>query len=92
MTITTEQIITAAPVLGALAAIWAVVSRPLKAFREISDGLKDLGERFTRMERTERLHGDMIYQMLDHMATNNNSGGMKTALDKYNEANRHEEA
>lgn len=35
---------------------------------------------------TEHLEfqSDMIYQMLDHMASNNNTGGMKDALDRYN--------
>jgi len=90
MTITTEQILMTASVLGALAAIWAVISKPFKAFREINEGLKRMDDRLTRMERTDKLHGDMIYQMLDHMSSNNNSGGMKAALDKYNETIRHE--
>ena len=35
---------------------------------------------------TEHLEfqSDMIYQMLDHMASNNNTGGMKKAMDEYN--------
>lgn len=32
---------------------------------------------------------DVTYQMLDHMATNNNTGGMKEVLNKYNEYGRH---
>ncbi len=38
-----------------------------------------------------RVQGDMTYQILDHMATHNNSGGMKAALDKYNSFYRHNE-
>lgn len=33
--------------------------------------------------------GDITYQMLDHMATNNNTGNMKKALDDYNDYFRH---
>lgn len=32
-----------------------------------------------------KMQGKMIYQMLDHMATNNNTGGMKKYLQEYSE-------
>ena len=35
------------------------------------------------------VQGDMVYQLLSHAATNNNSGGMRDALDKYNAYYRH---
>ena len=39
-------------------------------------------------EKTSRelnMQGKMIYQMLDHLATNNNTGGMKKYLQEYSE-------
>ena len=50
------------------------------------DGLKEV---FRNMQKDLDNHGDMIYRMLDHMATNNNTGNMKRCLDAYNEYNRH---
>lgn len=32
-----------------------------------------------------KMQGKMIYQMLDHMATNNNTGGMRKYLQEYSE-------
>ena len=48
---------------------------------------KDIGEikkDVSELKSNDATNGDMIYQILDHLATNNNSGGMKAALDKYN--------
>ena len=50
------------------------------------DGLR---EDFRNIQKDVTNHGDMIYRMLDHMATNNNTGNMKRCLDEYNEYNRH---
>lgn len=45
---------------------------------KLEDGLSDIKDHLG-------FQSDMIYQMLDHMASNNNSGGMKDALDRYNQ-------
>lgn len=37
------------------------------------------------MKSDLNMANDMLYQILDHMATNNNTGEMKRALDAYNE-------
>lgn len=37
-----------------------------------------------KLQESTDVQGDMIYAMLSHMATNNNTGGMQNALDKYN--------
>lgn len=44
---------------------------------EIKDSVKDLKE-------NDSIYGDMVYQILDHLATNNNTGEMKRALNQYN--------
>lgn len=49
-----------------------------KRLDKLDDGIADIKDHLA-------FQSDMIYQMLDHLATNNNSGGMKDALDRYNQ-------
>jgi len=51
--------------------------------------IKDIKEDVSDLKKNDQVNGDMIYQMLDHLATNNNTGEMKRALNKYNEYFRH---
>ena len=88
MTISTEQIVALASVIGALGVIWAVAKKPFDAIRNINTSLNTIKADMDELKTSVRLHGDMIYAILDHEATNNNTGGMKDALDKYNEAVR----
>lgn len=46
--------------------------------------LEKLDNAIERLTEATDIQGDMIYAMLSHMSTNNNTGGMKAALDKYN--------
>lgn len=46
--------------------------------------LEKLDDTIERLTEATDIQGDMIYAMLSHMSTNNNTGGMKAALDKYN--------
>lgn len=54
-----------------------------KDIEEIKSGVKGLQD-------SNQMNSDMIYQILDHLATNNNTGEMKRALDKYNAHFRHD--
>ena len=89
MTITSEQIIAIASVLGALAVIYGVVSKPFKALEELKKSVDNLSESMDEYKEVQDMQGDMIYQLLDHVSTNNNTGGMREALDKYNAFYRH---
>ena len=53
-----------------------------KDIEEIKSGVKGLQD-------GNQMNSDMIYQILDHLATNNNTGEMKRALDDYNAHFRH---
>ena len=53
-----------------------------KDIEEIKEGVKDLTD-------SNKMNSDMIYQVLDHLATDNNTGEMKRALDAYNKHFRH---
>lgn len=61
-------------VLAIITAFWVFTERVIKAYKDMMKPLKD----------DILMQSNMIYQILDHMATNNNSGGMKKALDEFN--------
>lgn len=89
ITITSQQIISLAAIIGAVTAIWAVVSKPFKAMRDISERLEKLDGKISTLSKSVETQGDMVYQLLDHAATNNNTGEMKRALSEYSAAYRH---
>lgn len=88
-TITAQQILSAAALIGAVGGIWAVVSKPFKAMKDIGDRLSKMEEKLNKMSRSVEIQGDMIYQLLDHAATQNNTGEMQRCLDEYNATFRH---
>lgn len=46
--------------------------------------LEKLDEAIADIKDHLSFQSDMTYQILDHLATNNNSGGMKRVMDEYN--------
>lgn len=46
--------------------------------------INDIKESLDDLKRNDGVYGDMVYQILDHLATNNNTGEMKRALNQYN--------
>lgn len=89
ITITGQQVLAVAAFIGAISAIWAVVSKPFKELKVIADRLDKLDGKMTSLSRSVEIQGDMVYQLLDHAATNNNSGEMQRALTQYNATFRH---
>ncbi len=89
--------------IGGIVAVWGFVEKVIKPFKSINDSLLTIKQQNADKQRDiddiksvvdglkedVNKQGDMIYQMLDHMATNNNTGQMKRCLDAYNEYNRH---
>lgn len=61
-------------VLAIITAFWVFAERVTKAYKDTMKPLKD----------DILMLSNMTYQILDHMATNNNTGGMKKALDEFN--------
>lgn len=51
--------------------------------------IKDIKSDVNTLRENDKKNGDMIYTMLSHMATGNESGEMKRALNEYNEYFRH---
>jgi chorismate synthase len=56
----------------------------LKMLSNDKEHLTKLDNAIDKLQESTDIQGDMIYAMLSHMATNNNTGGMQSALDKYN--------
>lgn len=61
-------------VIALVTAFWVFTERVIKAYRDMMKPMKE----------DILMLSNMTYQILDHMATNNNSGGMKKALDDFN--------
>lgn len=51
--------------------------------------LADIKADVSDLKSNNQINGDMIYQMLDHLSTNNNTGEMSRALKQYNDFFRH---
>ena len=85
--ITLGQIIA---VIGVITALWVFTDKVIKAWNSALDNkLKPLYDKNESMQKDLDMLGDVCYQMLSHLATDNNTGGMKRALDDYNKYNRH---
>lgn len=88
-TISAQDIITLAAILAAVGGIYAVVSKPFKAMHDVKESLQKITEKVDNISEDQKMQGDMIYQLLSHAATNNNTGEMQRALNQYNEYFRH---
>ena len=89
MTITSDQIIMIAGLLGAIAVIWGIVSKPFKAINDIKDKVDKMSDDMNGIIEAQDVQSDMISALLTHAATNNNTGGMQEALDKFQSFYRH---
>lgn len=70
-------------------ALSTIISKYIDAKSGMAKDVKEIKENISVLKANDEKNGDMIYQMLDHLATNNNTGGMKKALDDYNTFFRH---
>ena len=79
--------------VGAITAICTMLSTIISKWIDAKSGMrkdvKDIKSDISDLKQNDKINGDMIYQMLDHLATTNNTGGMKKALNQYNEYFRH---
>lgn len=55
----------------------------------LAKDLKEIKADVSDLKSNDQINGDMIYQMLDHLATENNTGEMSRALKQYNDYFRH---
>ena len=85
-----SEAMTIALIGGFVSLCTALIPKMIDHKYGIGQDIKQIKEDVSTLKNNDKQNGDMIYQILDHLATNNNSGGMKKALDKYNEYFRHE--
>lgn len=80
-------------IIALITAVSTLLSTVLSKWIDYKSGMlkevKEIKQDIATLKANDEKNGDMIYQMLDHLATNNNSGGMKKALDEYNTFFRH---
>lgn len=62
----------------------AIIPKLLDNHFGIGKDIKDIKQDVCQLKKDTTMNSDMIYQILDHLATNNNTGEMKRALDQYN--------
>ena len=72
--ITIGQIVVA---VGSITALWLFCEKIIKSV----DGM--LTKKLSPMQKDVEMLSGVTYEILSHLATNNNTGGMKRALDKY---------
>lgn len=85
---TLAEIVSLCTALTALVGAYKVIQKPLKDRKDKDEKLdKTLSELSSWTKDSTKLmkfHSEMLYAMLNHMATNNATGEMRDALDKYN--------
>ena len=82
--------------LGQIVAGIAIITALISFYKLIVSGvdktfekhLMPLNDKMNKIDDKVNMLSDCIYQMLDHMQTNNNTGQMKRCLDEYNKWNR----
>lgn len=66
-----------------------IISKYIDYKSGLTKNIKDIKDDVSVLKKNDEVNGDMIYQMLDHLSTNNNTGQMKRALNDYNKYFRH---
>ena len=72
-----------------IALIGAIVSLGTAIIPKMMDNHYGMGKDIKDIKKDTTMNSDMIYQTLSHLSTNNNTGGMAEALNRYNEYFRH---
>lgn len=74
---------------GAVSLLINFGSKWLDSKNGIVKDIKEIKNSAAELKDTNSMNSDMIYQILDHLATENNTGEMKRALNEYNAHFRH---
>lgn len=76
--------------IGQIAVALATITAFWTFYQKVNKSIKDtFDEKLKPLKDDVSMISDVVYQMLDHMATNNNSGNMKQTLNEYNKYSRH---
>ena len=69
---------------GAVSLLVNFGSKWLDRKNGLTADISEIKNTVNELKDNDGIYGDMVYQMLDHLATNNNTGEMKRALNQYN--------
>ena len=67
----------------------AIIPKLIDHYSGTGKIVKDISKDVEQLKKDQEKTSDMVYQILDHMATSNNTGQMKRCLEQYNEYYRH---
>lgn len=67
----------------------AIIPKLIDNHYGMGKDIKDIKKDVSQLKKDTTMNSDMIYQTLSHLSTNNNTGGMAEALNRYNEYFRH---
>ena len=76
-------------ITGICTLLSTVLSKYIDYKSGMAKNITDIKNDVSDLKQNDKINGDMIYQMLDHLSSNNNTGQMKRALDEYNGYFRH---
>lgn len=85
------EAMTIALIGGAVSLCTAIIPKMIDNHYGMGKDIKEIKSDVSEMKKDTSMNSDMIYQMLDHLATKNNSGEMNRALKDYNDYFRHKE-
>lgn len=63
----------------------AIIPKMMEKPNDFEKKLDDISKKIDQLTNDTKMNSDMIYNLLNHASTNNNTGGMKKCLDQYNE-------
>lgn len=76
--------------IGAIVSLGtAIIPKMMDNHYGMGKDIKDIKKDVSQLKKDTTMNSDMIYQTLSHLSTNNNTGGMAEALNRYNEYFRH---
>lgn len=84
-----SEAMTIAIIGGCVSLGCAIIPKIIENHYGMGKDIKEIKKDVSQLKKDTTMNSDMIYQILDHLSTNNNTGGMSAALNKYNEYFRH---
>lgn len=87
--ITMSDVVIVAIITGCCSLLAALIPMIVNAKSAIHKKVDKIAADLETVKTQQDETSDIVYQMLDHMATNNNTGNMKRCLDAYVKFNIH---
>lgn len=69
---------------GIVSMMVAIVPKLIEKPNDFEKKLDTISKKIDQLQSDTKMNSDMIYNLLNHASTNNNTGGMQKCLDQYN--------